>query len=131
MNTEPLRIAVIGAGVAGITAAYLLGRHHRVTLFEKDTRIGGHTNTVVIEDGPDAGTPVDTGFIVLNNKTYPGLHRLLSSWGVAVRKSNMSFSYYSEPSGLQYAGTNVSGLFAQRANLVRPGFWRFLADIPR
>jgi predicted NAD/FAD-binding protein len=128
---EGLHVAVIGAGVAGITAAYLLGQRHRVTLFEKQARLGGHTNTIVIEHGPDAGAAVDTGFIVLNNRTYPGLHRMLSEWGVGVRSSDMSFSYYSEPTGFHYAGTSPNGLFAQRKNLLRPGFWRFLAEIPR
>lgn len=130
-EAKQLRIAVIGAGVAGITAAYLLGKRYRVTLYEKNRRIGGHTNTVVIDAGPDAGTPVDTGFIVCNDRTYPGLHKLFEEWGVSVQKSNMSFSYYSETSGLQYAGTGPNGLFAQRSNLARPAFWRFLADIPR
>jgi predicted NAD/FAD-binding protein len=126
-----LRIGIVGAGVAGITTATLLDRRHRVCLLEKNARLGGHTNTVVVEDGPDAGTAVDTGFIVLNDKTYPGLHYMLRRWGVRVRDSDMSFSFFSEENGSQYAGPHTGGLFARRRNLFHPGFWRFLAEIPR
>ena len=83
------RIGVIGAGVAGLTAAYILQRKHDVTLFEKNDYIGGHTRTVVVPDGPDAGTPIDTGFIVLNDQTYPTLNRFLERLGVSVRFSDM------------------------------------------
>ncbi|NKB90441.1 MAG: FAD-dependent oxidoreductase [Acidobacteria bacterium] len=123
------RIAVIGAGAAGLTSAYLLQQRFDVTLFERDERLGGHVNTVPIPDGSDAGTPVDTGFIVFNERNYPNFCRLLDRLGVAWRESDMSFSYTSEISGLQYAGTGADGLFAQRANLVSPRFWRLLAAI--
>lgn len=131
MNPEgnQQHIAVIGAGVAGITAAHLLQRVARVTLYEKNARLGGHTNTVVIEHGPDTGTPVDTGFIVLNDKTYPLLHQLLKQLTCPVRWSDMSFGYCSEKTGFFYAGTDLSGLFAQRRNLVRPSYYRFLNEI--
>ena len=131
------RIGVIGAGVAGITAAYILQRKHDVTLFEKNDYIGGHTRTVVVPDGPDAGTPIDTGFIVLNDQTYPTLNRFLERLGVSVRFSDMSFSFQCQRSGLQYAGTNSMGLsslnnvFAQRRNLFKPRFWRFIQDYQR
>ncbi len=131
------RIGIIGAGVAGITAAYILQRKHDVTLFEKNDYIGGHTRTVVIPDGPDAGTPIDTGFIVLNDQTYPTLNRFLEQLGVSVRFSDMSFSFQCQLSGLQYAGTNSMGLsslksvFAQRRNLFKPRFWRFIQDYQR
>ena len=126
-----LNIAVIGGGVAGLTAALLLRERHRVTLFEKNDYIGGHTNTVAITDGPDAGTPVDTGFIVLNNKTYPLFNRLLKRLDCPIRDSDMSFGYSDERTGLQYAGTGIGGLFAQRRNLFSPGHWQFLRGIAR
>ena len=130
-NPIPTRIAVIGAGVAGITAAYLLQRSANVKLFEKNARLGGHTNTITIEDGPDAGTPVDTGFIVMNDRTYPLLHTLLEQWSCPVRYSDMSFSYFSEQTGFHYAGTTLSGLFVQRRNLFRPSYYKFLSEIYR
>ncbi len=128
-ESNGLRIAVIGGGVAGLTTALLLQRRHRVTLFEKNDYMGGHTNTIALPEGPDAGTPVDTGFIVLNNKTYPLFNKLLRHLDVAVRDSDMSFGYWDETTGLQYAGTGLAGLFAQPANLFRPSHWRFLREI--
>lgn len=126
------RVAVIGGGVAGVVSAWELAKAGwETTLFEKEERVGGHTNTVVVEDGPDAGTPVDTGFIVLNDRTYPGLHAFLAEMGVSWRWSEMSFGYHDAGSGLQYAGTTLSGLFAQRRNLASPAFWSLLADIRR
>ncbi|QGR00285.1 FAD-dependent oxidoreductase [Paenibacillus psychroresistens] len=124
-----MNIAIIGGGVAGLTAAHILDRQHRITLYEKNNYVGGHTNTVVIPDGPDQGIAVDTGFIVLNNQTYPLFSRLLQQLGVAVRDSEMSFSYYNEENQFQYAGTSVNGLFAQRINLLRPAFYKMLHDI--
>lgn len=124
-------IAVVGSGVAGLTATHILQRRHNVTLFEKDARLGGHTNTVIIPDGPDAGTPVDTGFIVMNHRNYPLLTRLFDQLGVKLQDSNMSFGYHDVPSGLQYCGSGLSGLFAQRVNLVRPSFLRMLRDTLR
>ncbi|MCS6771419.1 MAG: FAD-dependent oxidoreductase [Kiritimatiellae bacterium] len=130
-QSSQLNIAVIGGGVAGLVAAYLLQRRHRVSLFERNDYVGGHTNTIEIPSGPDAGTPVDTGFIVLNDKTYPLFTKLLSQLDCAVRYSDMSFGYYDEGSGLQYAGTGLSGLFANRRDLLRPAHWRFLMEIAR
>jgi predicted NAD/FAD-binding protein len=131
MTDRALNIGIIGAGVAGISAAYLLQRKHHVTLFEKNDYLGGHTNTVIIPDGPDAGTPVDTGFIVLNTKNYPLLHRFLERLNCPVRFSDMSFGFESRETGLQYAGTGLNGLFAQRANLLSPAHWRMLREIIR
>ena len=82
---EAKKIAVVGAGVAGLTATHLLRQKHDVTLIEKDARIGGHTNTVVIQEGADAGTPVDTGFIVMNHRNYPLLTRLFEQLGARQR----------------------------------------------
>ncbi len=126
-----LSIAVVGGGVAGITSAHLLQRRHRVTLYEKNDYVGGHTHTIEIPEGPDQGLPVDTGFIVLNDRTYPLLHRLLAQLGVTVRDTEMSFSFQSAATGLEYAGTGLNGLFAQRRNLVRPAHWRLLLEIAR
>lgn len=131
METDGKRVAVIGAGVAGITAAHLLQRRHDVVLFEKENRLGGHTNTVALPDGPDAGTPIDTGFIVCNDWTYPNFLKLLGELRVAVRDSDMSFSFNCLRSGLEYAGTNLNTLFAQRRNMLSPPFWRMLLDIIR
>ena len=125
------KVAVIGGGVAGIVAAYLLQEKHQVTLFEKNRYLGGHTNTIEIEDGPDAGLAVDTGFIVLNDKTYPLFHRFLERLDIATRKTEMSFGFQCLQSGLVYAGTNLSGLFALRRNLVSLAFFRFLMEIGR
>jgi predicted NAD/FAD-binding protein len=131
VSQSPDRIAVVGAGVAGLTAAYILQRQHRVTLFERNDYAGGHTHTVTIPDGPDRGTPVDTGFIVMNHRNYPLLTRLLDQLGVALRDSEMSFSYWDESTGLQYSGGGVNGLFAQRRNLLRPAFIRMVREIFR
>lgn len=127
----PLDIAVIGAGVAGITAAHLLQRRHRVTLLEQNEAIGGHTRTVIVPEGPDMGLPVDIGFIVLNDRTYPLFNRLLSQLGVNTAKSDMSFSYYCRSTGLQYASSDTNTLFAQRSNLLSPRFLSMLIDILR
>jgi len=131
MTSPPLNIAVVGGGVAGITAAYLLQRRHKVTLYEKNDYVGGHTHTIVIPDGPDAGTPVDTGFIVLNDRTYPNFTRLLEQLRVPILASDMSFSYFCEASGFQYASHSLNGLFARRRNCLDAGFLRMLLEIMR
>jgi predicted NAD/FAD-binding protein len=125
------KIAVVGGGVAGIVAAYLLQQHHQVTLFEQNDYLGGHTHTIEITDGADAGTAVDTGFIVLNDATYPLLQKFLAHLGVETRVSEMSFGFQCRKTGLVYAGTDVNGLFAQRRNLVNPKFLRFILEIAR
>lgn len=125
------KIAVIGGGVAGIVSAYLLQQQHQVTLFEQNDYLGGHTNTIEITDGPDAGLAIDTGFIVLNEATYPLFQKFLARLGVETRNSEMSFGFQCLQSGLVYAGNNLNGLFAQRHNLVSPEFYRFLLEINR
>lgn len=125
------RIAVIGGGVAGIVAAHLLQQRHDVTLFEQNDYLGGHTHTIEIKRGPDAGLAVDTGFIVLNDATYPLFRRFLARLGVEARVSEMSFGFQCQRTGLVYAGTDLNGLFAQRRNLVNPAFYRFLLEIVR
>lgn len=130
-GSQPLRVAVVGGGVAGICAAYSLQHIHRVSLFEGNDYVGGHTHTVVIPDGLDAGTPVDTGFIVLNDRTYPTLNRFFQALGVAIAESDMCFSYCDEASGFQYASRNLDGVFARRRSLIDPGYLRMLGEIVR
>jgi predicted NAD/FAD-binding protein len=125
------KIAVIGGGVAGIVSAYLLKQNHQVTLFEKNDYLGGHTNTIELTQGPDAGLAVDTGFIVLNDATYPLFQKFLARLGVETRVAEMSFGFQCLQSGLVYAGNDLNGLFAQRRNLLKPSYYRFLLEIAR
>lgn len=131
IKANGLNIAVVGSGISGICAAYLLQKRHQISLFEKNDYFGGHTHTVVIPDGPDAGTPVDTGFIVLNQRTYPNFIEFLSQLGVEKTLTDMSFSYYCEHTGIFYASQNLNTLFAQRANLFHPKYWRFVYEMVR
>ncbi|MDX1571420.1 MAG: FAD-dependent oxidoreductase [Xanthomonadales bacterium] len=124
------RIAIVGAGIAGLTAAWLLSRRYRVDLFEASDYAGGHTHTHQIEVG-DRSYPVDSGFIVFNPDYYPLFCRLLEDLGVGTRETEMSFSVRNDRTGLQYNATDLPGLFCQRRNLVRPAFWRMLRDIAR
>ena len=125
-----MRIAVIGAGIAGNVAARHLACEHEVTLFEAGSHLGGHTHTHEVEQAGRRYS-VDTGFIVFNDWTYPNFIRLLDELGVASQPSDMGFSVRDEKSGLEYSGSTLNTLFAQRRNLVRPSFWRMLADILR
>lgn len=128
---DRLRVAVIGAGVSGLTCAHLLGPEHDVTVFEADARLGGHTNTVDVID-PEAGPlAVDTGFIVHNDRNYPNLIRLFDRLGVAVQDSEMSFSVTDDATGLTYRATNPATLLARPRNAVDPRFHRMLFDIVR
>jgi predicted NAD/FAD-binding protein len=125
-----MRIAIVGTGIAGLTAARRLHARHELTVFEADARIGGHTHTVDVEHAGRRWA-VDTGFIVFNDWTYPGFIALMDEIGVASKPSEMSFSVRCEASGLEYCGSSPDRLFAQRRNLASPGFWRMLADILR
>jgi predicted NAD/FAD-binding protein len=127
---QPLDIAVIGGGVAGLSAAWLLSHAHRVTVYEQERRLGGHSHTVDVA-GPDGPIPVDTGFIVYNEVNYPNLTALFDHLGVASRASNMSFAASIDDGGFEYAGSGLGGLLAQGSNLLRAGFWRMLLDILR
>ena len=123
-------IAVIGAGISGLAAAYLLSRRHRVHLFEKEERLGGHTNTVLIAT-PNGSVPLDTGFLVHNDRTYPNLVRLFGELGVATRDSDMSFAVSCRGTGLEYSSRGANGFFAQRRNLVSPAHVGLLREILR
>ncbi|MCO5082528.1 MAG: NAD(P)/FAD-dependent oxidoreductase [Rhizobiaceae bacterium] len=123
---RPLDIAVVGSGISGLSAAWLLSAVHRVTVFEAAGRIGGHSNTVDV-----AGTPVDTGFIVYNEATYPNLTALFKHLDVPTKPSDMSFAVSLDGGRLEYSGTGIGGLLAQPANLVRPRFWRMLGELLR
>lgn len=125
-----MNIAIIGAGISGNLAARLLSTRHEVTLFEGGDYAGGHTNTVNVETSA-APVAVDTGFMVFNRRTYPNFCRLLELLGVESQPSDMSFSVRAERTGLEYCGSSVDALFAQRANLLRPRFYRLLRDILR
>jgi len=123
-----MRIAVVGTGISGMTAAYLLHRGHEVTVFEVNDYVGGHTHTVdVTVEGKTWA--VDTGFIVFNERTYPNFLSLLRRLGVPWQNSNMSFSVHCERTGLEYCPSSLGRLFAQRRNLARPSFWRMVREI--
>jgi len=124
------RIAVVGAGISGLAAAWLLSRSHDVTLFEAGDYLGGHTHTVDLTlEGMTH--PVDTGFLVFNEKTYPNLIAMFSLLGVESVETEMTFSVSLEQPALEWAGSNLATVFGQKRNLVRPAFWRMLADILR
>jgi predicted NAD/FAD-binding protein len=124
-----MRVAIVGGGISGLAAAHHLNATHEVTLFEAGERLGGHTNTVTVER-PSGTWHLDTGFVVLNDRNYPRFRELLASCGVALQPSHMGFSVKGEDEDFEYAGT-PRGVFAQRANLARPAFWRMLTDLGR
>ena len=127
---NPLAIAVIGSGISGLGAAWLLSRRHSVTLFEREARAGGHSNTV---EASTAGrpVPVDTGFIVYNEPSYPNLVALFAHLGVPTAPTTMSFSVSLDGGSYEYSGTGLTGVFGQPSNLLRPSHWRMTADILR
>lgn len=126
----PLDIAIVGAGIAGMSAAWLLSQKHNVTLYEREPRLGGHSNTVEVP-GPSGAIPVDTGFIVYNERNYPNLTALFDHLNVPTKASEMSFAASLNGGRLEYSGTDMNGLFGQRRNLVRPRFWSMLKDVQR
>lgn len=123
-------IAIIGTGISGLGAAFLLNPHHTITVYEKSGEIGGHTRTCTVNyDGKEIS--VDTGFIVFNYRNYPHLSKLFKHLDVPVQKSVMSFGVSADHGALEWAAENVNSLFGQRRNLVNPQFYRFLLDIVR
>lgn len=124
------RIAIVGTGIAGMSAAWLLSQSHDVTVYEREGRPGGHSNTVTVNT-TDGAVPVDTGFIVYNEKTYPNLMALFAHLGVPTQASQMSFAVSLANGELEYSGTSLNGLFAQRSNVFRPRFWSMLNDLWR
>jgi len=125
-----MRIAIIGGGISGLAAGWYLSRKHQVTLFEKEPRLGGHTNTIMVKDGEET-IPIDTGFIVHNDRTYPNLVRLLAELGVDTQPSDMSFSVTCRQTGFEYSSRGINGFFAQRKNLLNRKHYQLLAEILR
>ena len=125
-----MKIAIIGSGISGLTAAHYLRERHDITVFEANAYIGGHTNTLDVELDCERHR-IDTGFIVFNDWTYPNFIRLLDEIGVPSQPTDMSFSVRCDLTGLEYNGSNLNGLFAQRRNLLRPRFYLMLRDILR
>ncbi len=125
-----MRIAIVGSGISALVAAHHLHRRHDVVVLEKDDRIGGHSHTVPVDDdGREIG--VDTGFIVYNEQTYPVFTKLLGELGVATQTGEMSFGVQCRRCRLEYSGSGLGGLFAQKSRFLRAGHYRFLLDILR
>jgi uncharacterized protein len=124
------QVAVIGSGISGLAAAYYLSRKHEVFLFERETRLGGHTHTITVDSsrGPLA---VDTGFIVHNDRTYPNLIKLLDELGVPRVASDMSFAVSCRRSGYEYSSRGLRGYFAQASNVLRAVPYRLFKEIRR
>ncbi|MBO0333317.1 FAD-dependent oxidoreductase [Sneathiella sp. CAU 1612] len=118
------KIAVVGSGISGLSAAWLLSQNHEVTLFEKDDRLGGHSNTVEVD-----GQFIDTGFIVYNKVNYPNLVAFFEHLNIASQSTEMSFGVSVGSGKIEYAGTSLAALFAQKSNLFRPAFWVMIRDI--
>lgn len=123
-------VAVIGSGISGLSAAWLLSKQHAVTLFEKDDRFGGHSNTVAVKT-EDGMIPVDTGFIVFNPVNYPNLTQLFKHIGVDAPETDMSFAVSAEEGRIEYNGNGLSGIFPNLGNMFNPRIWRMLKDILR
>jgi predicted NAD/FAD-binding protein len=125
-----MRIAIVGAGISGLAVAHLLDAAHEVTVFEAAGYAGGHTNTIRV-DTPHETHHVDTGFIVFNDRNYPGFERLLARLGIASQPSTMTFSVSDGRGDFEYSGASPNGVYAKRAHLVTPWFQRMLADLAR
>jgi predicted NAD/FAD-binding protein len=130
VSSRPLRIAVVGSGVTGLSAAWLLAKRHSVTIYEAEPRLGGHSNTIALEHAGQSFA-VDTGFIVYNERTYPNLIALLHHLGVGTHATDMSFAVSAREGALEYSGSGLRGLFGQPANALRPRFWSMLRDLVR
>ncbi|PPR11046.1 MAG: hypothetical protein CFH41_01146 [Alphaproteobacteria bacterium MarineAlpha11_Bin1] len=127
-----MKIAIVGSGISGLSAAYLLDGMHDVTIFEKSRHFGGHTRTVLIRpEGASEDIPVDTGFIVFNYRNYPLLAQLFAELNVPVQKSDMSFGLTVDEGWLEYGTPKFWNVFAQKRNLARPAYWRMMSDVVR
>ena len=124
------RLAIVGSGIAGLGAAWLLRNHYAIILYEQQPHLGGHTNTITIDEN-GRSVPIDTGFMVFNHVTYPNLTRLFTELNVATKRTEMSFSVQHHPSGLEYNGGSLDLLFAQRKNLLNLRHWKMLMAINR
>ena len=125
-----MRIAIVGAGISGLTAAFLLHQDHEVTVFEADDRLGGHAHTVRVDTAHQTHQ-LDTGFIVFNDRNYPGFERLLDRLGVPSQPSDMSFGVSDGRGGFEYASHSLNGVFANRGHVLSAPFMRMLAEVPR
>lgn len=123
-------VAVIGSGIAGMSAAWILASNHQVTVYERNRHLGGHSHTVDVP-GPNGPIPVDTGFIVFNEKNYPNLTSLFRHLNVPTKESEMSFAASLRNGSFEYSGSNLNGLLGQRLNVVNPRFWRMVLDLLR
>ncbi len=126
-----MKVAVIGSGISGLSAAWFLAPHHEVTLFERAAQLGGHAHTAKIKDHAGKIVPVDTGFMVYNPNRYPNLTKLLEHFNVATKKVAMSFSVSIDDGAFEFASTTPDSIFADRANIVRMPFYEFLLEITR
>ncbi len=129
LSTPPQRIAIVGGGISGLAAAYLLAPQHSVTVYESEAAMGGHARTIVA--GKNGDQPVDTGFIVFNYATYPHLTKMFAELDVPVQKSNMSFGASIDDGRIEYGLRSMRSLLAQPRNALRPAFWRMIRDILR
>lgn len=123
-------LGIIGTGIAGLGCAHALQRRYALTLYEKGAHVGGHANTVCVEEAANS-VPIDTGFMTFNEVTYPHLTRLFRELGVQTQPSSMSFSVQHAPERLEFCGSSINLLFGQRRNLFKPGFWKMLLTINR
>ena len=133
MGVQPLKVAVIGSGISGLSCAWLLQGPHAVTVYEADPRLGGHSHTVEAPATSAAAgaIPVDTGFIVYNEANYPNLTALFRHLGVATQHAEMSFGVSLDGGALEYGSAHLGALLAQPGNLVKPRFWSMIADLVR
>ena len=127
-NPHILKIAIVGSGIAGMSAAWLLSKVHHVTVYEKEDRLGGHSNTVKIKMNKQT-ISVDAGFIVYNDVNYPNLTKLFEHLNVSTQKSDMSFSVSLNDGQLEYGSRNLNALFGQRSNILRGRLWRMIKDM--
>ena len=124
-----MKIAVIGSGISGLSAAYFLSKRHKVDLFEKDDHFGGHSYTVDVEYEKNKKISVDVGFIVFNHQTYPNLINFFKENEIEIEKSNMSFSVSVKDTSIEYCGNGLNGIFANKKNLFNIKFLKMFLDI--